>query len=169
MQLKKNLKSQAQVITAILLVLIAITMIVIIANFAINFVTDKLGESDCIDYVGKIEFTNNIKYTCYDATNSLLKIQVHVGDIENSIQGFTISVSSDSSQNFEIRDQEETTEVTMFDASTTLTIPKKNEERTYIISGIISKPDRIDIYPILEDDRTCDSSNTLTFISYCSE
>ncbi len=168
MQLKKNLKSQAQVITAILLVLIAITMIVIIANFAISFVTDKLGESDCIDYIGKIEFTNNIKYTCYDTDSQLIKLQVHVGDIEGSIKGFTISVSSDSSQNFEIKDQETTTGVTMFDASPTLTIPGKNEERTYIISGITSKPDRLDIYPILEDDRTCDSSNTLTFITECS-
>jgi len=171
-------KSQSQVIGSVLLILIVVGLIVIVSGFAMSFIKNKLSDSSCVDIVGKVEFTNNVKYTCYDGDTDVMSAQVHVGDIEEEIQGFTISVVSDSSESFEIKNDTLAADINegraiMFKPLLApfvgkLLIPGKNSEKTYNITGITKKPDSLAIYPILKDGKTCDSSDTLKIITACS-
>ena len=178
-------KSQSQVITTVLLILITISLVVVISSFAISFVKEKLSESDCTDIIGKVEIRNNPQYTCYklisagdDTTtpptppNAELNIQVHIGDIED-LEGFTISVDAQGSSNsYEIKNNTpETNELNMYteilNYEDKLLIPGKNSEKTYTISSITEKPETINIYPILKDGKTCNPSDTYKFIANC--
>ena len=162
-------KSQSQVVGSVLLILIVVALIVIVSGFAVSFIKNKLSDSSCVDVIGKVEIANNVKYTCYTKlsdTSGFMSVQVHVGDIEEEIQGFTISVVSDSSKNFEIRDGKGTEGVIMYNGVSVLEIPEQNSERTYNIT-VEKKPDSLAIYPILNDGKTCDSSDTLKIIVDC--
>ena len=166
-------KSQSQVVGSVLLILIVVALIVIVSGFAVSFIKGKLSDSNCVDIIGKVEVANNVKYTCYNDVTNVMSVQVHVGDIEEEIQGFTISVVSDSSENFEIINDTVVSRVVMFKPLLApfigdLLIPGKNSERTYNITGITKKPDSLAIYPILKDGKTCDSSDTLKIITACS-
>ncbi|MBT4165567.1 hypothetical protein HOE04_00840 [archaeon] len=165
-------KSQSQVITTVLLILITISLIVVISAFAISFVNNKLSDSDCLDIADKVTIINDLRYTCYDS-NGKLNLQVHVGDIEEGeIEGFTISVSSEGSSNSYEIPEDPNDKVTMFKPPTEpLEIPSKNTEKTYTItdSTLQSIPDTIKIYPILKDGKTCDASDTYKFIATCDE
>jgi len=170
----KNSKSQSQVITAILLILIAMTLIVIISGFAISFVKDKLGEKSCVDVIGKVEFTDNTKYTCYDINGPTMRVQVHIGDLTEEIIGFTISTEiAGSSDNFEIKNGTnyvDAPKVIMYRPitgyETKILIPPRNSEKTYNIT-VSGEPDNLKIYPILADGTSCDSSDTLITITHC--
>jgi flagellin-like protein len=165
-------KSQSQVITTVLLILITISLVVVISSFAISFVKEKLSESDCTDIIGKVEIRNNPQYTCYNEATDKLNIQVHIGDIED-LEGFTISVDAQGSSNsYEIKNNTpETNELNMYteilNYEDKLLIPGKNSEKTYTISSITEKPETINIYPILKDGKTCNPSDTYKFIANC--
>jgi hypothetical protein len=155
-----------------MLILITIILVVIISGFAIGFVRDKLSESDCIDILGEVKFTNNVKYTCYDEDESTIKVQVHIGDKIKEISGFTISTVSASSQSYEVKNNTDETSIIMFDPLEAplvdkLIIPGKNSERTYNLTSVSEKPDAIKIYPILKDGKTCNPSDTIEFIADC--
>lgn len=169
-----NKKSQSQVITVILLILITIVLVVMLSGFAINFVKSKLSESNCLDVTSKIEFTDNTKYTCFDSINQKVRVQVHVGDITEEIQGFKISVDAQgSSQEFTIINNTQSggTNSIVYESQTAtkLYIPGINSEKTYELWGIAKKPDYVSIYPILIDGKSCEASDSIQFLSICNQ
>ncbi len=107
-------KAQSQIVTAVLLILIVIALAVVVLNFSMNFVKDKLSGTGCFEAVDKVTFTNSNKYTCYyteiikvgneDVTKHLLNLQVHIGDINESISGFLIETGGASTISREILD-----------------------------------------------------------------
>jgi len=72
-------RSQSQIITTILLILIGVIAAGIIMSFIIPFIKDKLQGGDCLDVVNKIEISSG--YTCYNTTDDLnyTHVQVHIG------------------------------------------------------------------------------------------
>lgn len=163
-------RSQSEVITTVLLILLVITSVVILMNFVIPFVKNQLSGSDCFNVVDKIEITNNDMYTCYNSSlnSNELSVQVHIGDIADKISGFTISLGGASSKTYIIKNNTETTDVIMYDRTTTLLVlPEKNEERTYLIRGVSTKPDNIKVYPILINNKVCNSASTINSVSIC--
>jgi hypothetical protein len=134
-------------------------------NIVIPFVKKQLAGSDCFDVADKIEITNNDMYTCYNSNK--LYVQVHIGDVADKIQGFSISLGGASSSTYTIKNDSESDGITMYDGLTTLVLPNKNEERTYIINGVSSKPDNIKVYPILTNGKVCDSASTINNIDIC--
>jgi flagellin-like protein len=165
---KRGLKGQSQIIGAILLILLVIISAMIIMGFAIPFVRDNLSGTECLDAVGKIEIRNNPAYTCYDSVGTNMRVQIHVGDIEDVIKGFQIAIESGGDSNsYKIVNGTSSTEVSMYSGGN-VEAPGKNQERTYTISGINSLPDRISVYPILNDDKTCDVSDFSDNLASCS-
>jgi flagellin-like protein len=167
----KDKKGQSQIVTAVLLILIVIALAVLILNFSTNFVKDKLEGTGCFEAVGQVTFTNSPKYTCFRDTDPLstadhLLLQVHLGDFDDEIAGFLIETGGADTQSIEIRPDGTATGVTMFDGTTTLQLPGKNEERTYIISAATS-PDSVKIYPILIDEQVCEASDVLESVGLC--
>jgi flagellin-like protein len=153
-------RSQSEVITSVLLILVVITSIVIVTNFVVPFVKKQLSGSDCFDVADKIEVTSSDRYTCYNENTGTVSVQIHLGDISDKISGFSIVLGGASTKNYKISNGTATSGVVMYrgGAGLNLEVPGKNEERTYNFTGITSKPDKINVYPILKDGRICDSA-----------
>ncbi len=166
-----NKKAQSQIVASVLLILIVIATVVIIMNFVIPFVRNQLSGADCLDVTGKVSIQNNPKYTCID--DNEVSVQVHVGDINESLGGFMIELGGASSMSFEIRNEETGVDgdgVRMYEKTDVepLELPGKNEERTYVIVYEGGYVDFIKVYPILLNDKTCDSSDIVNNIGQCT-
>jgi len=160
-------KSQSEVITTVLLILLVLASIVIVMNFVVPFVKNQLSGSDCFNVADKIQITNNDMYTCYNSSSSKLNVQVHIGDVVDKIEGFSISLGGASSSVYTIKNGTTVTNVAMYGGSTNLILPGKNEEKTYVISGVSSRPDNIKVYPILTNGKSCDSVETINEVTMC--
>ena len=168
-------KAQSQIVTAVLLILIVIALAVVVLNFSMNFVKDKLSGTGCFEAVDKVTFTNSNKYTCFndsdrsvDGTDDDLLLQVHIGDINESISGFLIETGGASTISREIQEGEPVANVKMHDGEEILEIPGKNEERTYTFT-LESYPETVKIYPILTDGQVCEASDILEKIILCRD
>lgn len=168
-------KAQGEVISTILLVMIAIAAIVVIFNFAIPFVKDKLKEKECFDYNGILEIVNSDKYTCYhkkEADTTLypddyyrLIIRVKIGDLEEEdvvpLKGFQVIVNTDDKpqQRFTITKSGPNTGVVSYSGDP-IDIPDRNGERTYNLTlNTNLKPNSTIIYPILENEKECSTAS----------
>jgi hypothetical protein len=118
-----------------------------------------------LDIVNQIEIKNNLKYTCYDSASKIMKIQIHIGDRRDKIAGLTLSLLSlGASNNYEINDSTMPSGVSVGSGSN---LPGRNEERTYSVSNINSKPDSIKAYGKTANGMTCDSSEPYNNIPNC--
>ena len=148
---------------------------VIIMNFAVPFVNKSLSGTDCFEVIGQVEITNNEKYNCFapDGGNSSegnLRLQVHIGDINDSLSGFLVELGGASTKSVQIKNGNINEDgVMMFgnEDNASLEVPGKNEERTYIIKEVL--PDVVRVYPLLKDGKVCDTFDSLESISLCSE
>lgn len=162
-----NSKSQSEITSTILLILLVISAIVIIAGFVFPFVKNELEKSNCFKTINEIEIKNNPSYTCYDAVAHKMRVQIHLGDNE-LIKGFAIVLGGNSSRNYKVTPDypdEIGSEISMY-PSGNIALPGKNEERIYVIAHG-SKPDYIQVYPILENKKMCDSSEVYNQIEDC--
>lgn len=158
-------KAQSQVITAVLLILIVISLAIIILNFTVPFVKDKLSGTGCLDVVGQVSFSNNPSYTCFDGNNNEIRLQVHIGNVDEILEGFLIEIGGASTKSLQITDGSIVNNVKMFNGSNTLELPGRNEERTYIINE--SSLETIKIYPLLKDDNVCESTDLIETLDLC--
>ena len=167
-------KAQSQIVTAVLLILIVIALAVVVLNFSMNFVKDKLSGTGCFEAVDKVTFTNSNDYTCIDTKGTVTKdddvlnLQVHIGDINESISGFLIETGGATTISREIKEGETADNVTMYGGGGTLELPGKNEERTYVFDFTIT-PETVKIYPILTDGQVCEASDILEKIILCKD
>jgi len=157
-------KAQSQIVATVILILLVVVSAGIIVGIVVPFVQEKLETTGCLDILGEVSITDNLKYSCYDIAGTEMKVQIHVGGIdEGTLEGIQIVLEKEgSSDSYKVN--EGSTELTMLGGSVEL--PGKNEERTYIIN-VGEKPDAVRIYPILEDEETCDASDSLLKISSC--
>lgn len=166
-------RGQSQIVSTVLLILISITAVMIVIGFVVPFIKKQLSGTDCLEVSGKIEIKNNLKYTCYDLENNQMRVQVHMGDVGNVTKGFQLSIDVEgSTKAFEITKDSDTIENLNMYGSTIenpieLRIPQRGGEVTYVISNVNSKPDSITAYPILNNDKMCEASDTLTEINIC--
>ena len=157
-------KSQSEIITSVLLILIVMALAVIILNFSTGFVKEKLSDTSCFDAVGKINFVSSTKYTCLVNANQIF-LKVHLGDVK-SISGLLISIGGANTKSINIVDEGTISGVKMYGStSSTLQLPKKNEERTYVID-VTSVPESIKINAIV-NEKVCDTSDTINSLVAC--
>ena len=169
-------KAQSQIVTAVLLILIVIALAVVVLNFSMNFVKDKLSGTGCFEAVDKVTFTNSKDYTCIDTKGTdakdddVLNLQVHIGDINERISGFLIETGGASTISREIKNNTQIGDVKMYNSAVDdlkLDIPGRNEERTYVFD--IESPETVKIYPILTDGQVCEASDILEKIILCKD
>ena len=168
---RKLKKSQSQIVSSVLLILISIIAIMMIIGFIIPFIQNQLSKGNCIEIINQIEIQNNPKYTCWDVGGDRMLIQVHVSDNE-PIKGFAIELGGASSNTIEITDDTDvSTNVHMYheidEVGNKMIIPDKNEEKTYNLTTTSGKPDSIRLYPIMTNGVTCDKADVLNKINNC--
>jgi hypothetical protein len=170
MKIKKKKLAQSEVISAVLLILIVIIAVFIVIGFIFPFVKNQLSESDCIKVIDKIGISENSKYTCYDSTNSELRVQIYLGDILDQMNSFRIETGGAETTSVDIVAGAEADAgiLCMFsDCLKTIELPGKNEQKTYVLKSVLSKPDIIKVYPVLKTGKICSSSNSVTSVPDC--
>ena len=161
-----NKKAQSQVVGAVILILIVIASAMVIMGFILPFIKNQLSGTECLDVSGKILIKNNPTYTCYESTTTNMSVQILVKDVQNITKGFQISVESGGSSK-SVSVINGTTDNVYMLGSGAIEVPGRNEERTYIISGINNLPDSVSVYPILNNGKTCDASDVLNSVVNC--
>lgn len=171
----KSKRSQGEVISTILLILLVIAASVMIISFIIPFIQNILKGTKCSDYNGKIYSTENSKYTCYNSAKKILFLQIKFnGNLDKKdaelIKGLKIVVETGTdSKIFELTPPNSLPplSIQMYDGHS-LELPQINEEKTYNISTIDSKPSQVIIYPVLKDNQNCATvAHTINFVQTC--
>jgi len=152
-----NKRSQSQIISTVILILLVLATATIIFSFALPFVKDRLSSGNCLDVVGKVGIDHNPKYTCYvydtEEPPALtgVKMKIQIEDVSDLIDGFNINLGGADSETLEIIDGATIDEV---DEGAEIELPGDNEARTYVIA-ISDKPDDIKVYPVLKGGKVC--------------
>jgi|SRR3989344_3427167 len=165
MEIRKY-KSQSEIVTSVLLILLVVVAVMIIFAFVVPFVKDKISSGDCLDVAGKIEISSG--WTCHNGT--VMLVQVHVLNVKELIDGFSIELGGASTDNYKIKNNTYVAGARMCNVAsgTNVTLPPNdNTERTYVITST-TKPDVVRIYPILKGGKACEASDTITEIEDCS-
>ena len=158
-------RSQSEIVSTVILILIVLASAAIIISFVVPFVKDRLSGSGCLDVANQIKIVDS-QYTCYmtdEFGSQILFVQVHIGK-NDSIKGFTISLGGASSSNYNVIPGELDNVYPYLNGN--LELPGENQERTYMIYSV-PKPDSITVYPILENGKTCEG-DTINVIEDCS-
>ena len=153
-------RSQSQIITTVLLILIGVIAAGVIMTFVIPFIKEKLQSGDCLEVVNQIEISSG--YTCYDGT--MQTVQIKIEDIRDLIIGFAVELGGPSSQTTKIVEGNPEN-VVMYDGDN-FEIPNSTTSRTYNIT-IDTKPDYISVYPILKNSKICPVSDSVIDIEDC--
>lgn len=81
MFIKKNKKSQADIIVNVLLILIGIAAVSIVSYFIMGFVRNNLTNTDCLNTVGQIRINLESNTTNYNSVTKNLTVSVErIGD-----------------------------------------------------------------------------------------
>jgi len=162
---KKEKRSQSQIIGAILLILITVVAAGLIMAFVVPFIKEKLPEKNqnCLDVISKVRISSG--YTCYNLTNNVQLVQVHIDDIRDSIKGFTIELGGPSSRAVRVVEDDAHLGVRMYGGGG-FELPNNTEERTYIID-LTNKPTYIAVYPVLKNNKLCEASDTVRDVEDC--
>jgi flagellin-like protein len=163
-----NKKSQSEVISTVILILIVITAGSLIAAFVINYVRDHMNNG-CADISGKIEIKSNPDYTCYDGVNNKTRVQIHFGEIENnSIKNIRVLINiGGSTKNTYIMDPDSWPNgASIYNNDTLQKIPAPGEDVTYVLNS--EKPDSINVLVTLNTGKKeiCDADKANT-INLC--
>lgn len=167
-------KAQSTIIATVLLVLFVLVAGMFLSTFAINFVKDQMSKSDCFDITNELEITNNVEYTCYNSGPGVMSVQVKIGEIRSEISGIKIEINEgaeiytyDILASSIIENGPLLSTVSIPHPLDDDNLPRDNGAYTYRISNIGNKPDVIRVYAILNDNRICDESESVTFIEDC--
>jgi len=162
----KNKRGLSGFITVLIMIIIVIVGVAIIWKVINKTVEENLeGAQTCYEILGKVEF--NSEYTCYFDDDEKMQFSINVGDGE--VDGLLISISDgESSTSFTITNEFQTIEnLEGFGGYTQVKTPGKNSGLTYVASGILNKPVKLDVVPII-DGETCSTGDTFTDIYNCS-
>lgn len=166
----KQKLAQSEVVSSVLLILIVIVAVFIVIEFIFPFVKNQLSESDCIKVVDKIQIQENSKYTCYNSEKKGLNVQVYLGDILDQISSFRIEAGGAETKSVDVvaGNAGDAGVLCMFaDCLKNIELPGKNEQKTYVLKEVLSKPDIIKVYAVLKSGKICSSSNSVTSVPAC--
>jgi len=168
----KNKKALSTVIATVLMILLVLAAITIVWTFVNKFVKDKTeGTQSCFDVESSEKVTINNYYTCYNDSSDEVQFSINIEDAE--IDGLLITIlAGGNSKSFTLTN--DSTVVSnlkpyMGNYGTAVTLPGKNEGKTYVAGGFvgISKIDSIKIAPIIEE-KQCGQSDLTFQIDDCA-
>jgi hypothetical protein len=171
-----NKKGLSGVITAVILIALAMAVTGIIWFVISNLVEDQLeGVESCFGIYEKVEI--NEKYTCYDSINEEVQFSINVGDIE--LEELIVSLEGIGGKQSIILNGTNAVPLNYLKyyggvyggepSPDIVKMPSKNGGRTYVVGGNFpqtSSPDLIEIIPIIKG-KQCDVIDTITNIVDC--
>lgn len=153
-------KAVSPVVASVMLVLLAVTLVIIIARFAIPFVKESLyGSGDCFKANEELKIDVEEGYACYylDVAQHKVKITIKRGT-GVAVNRFMLVVSGEGNSDSFVIQGGEVEGVTMLDGTTSLQLPKPGERKTYILS-VSNRIDYAEVVPIVKGGKLCSASD----------
>ncbi len=160
--LKKEKKGISGVITAVIMVALAMVAVIIVWGVVVPLIKNQLSETEsCFGVSGKVTINN--MYTCYNSTSENFQFSITIKDID--VEKVLVAVSSKGETKSYTLNNSLNSDLIGYEGGTT-TIPSKNSGKTYIASGFSEKPDLIQISPVV-NGKTCEPTDSLSEIDNC--
>ncbi len=168
----KNKRGMSMIVTAVILIGLVMVAAVIVWVVVRNIIQDQLESVEsCFGIYDKVTINN--RYTCYDnsvPTDNKTHFSIDIKDID--VDSVIVSISGAGATNsYTLTNQSQTIENLANYGSTgfgtdIINLPKKNAALTYVASGFTTKPDLIQIAPVI-DGQQCEVSDSLAEIDAC--
>jgi flagellin-like protein len=162
MKKKYPKKSQSELITTVLLILISIAAVVLVSSYVMNIIKNNLKNTDCFQTTGQLEI--NMDNTYYKTSDTNFYFSIERGTKEFNLSGIAVSYgNSYTTKTVKIIAGETSTEVYYYDndgtwKNTLMKIPQAGEKRAYKISST-SAVTKLSIAPIMIKGTTCDKTD----------
>ncbi len=165
----KNTKGLSGIVTAILMIALVMAAAVLIWGVVSSTIKKQVESTEsCFGNFEKV--TLNRIYTCYDYVNNYFRFSINIGDID--VEKVIVAVSSEgTTKNYEITSEGGTISglgnypSPSFGAET-ISLPGKNEGKTYVSNEFSDVPDLIKIAPVI-DGQQCEVSDSVSDIGSC--
>lgn len=155
----QNKKSQGEIITTVLLILVGIAAVVIVSSFVINMVRENLKGTDCFKTAGQLKINVEDGHTWYNAVAEQISISIERGEKDFNMTGIAV-VLGDGAQSKSYIIKTGTAEgITMHDSTAALSLPDPSEARTYIIDVGGLKVNQAKAVPMIYPDERCNEGS----------
>jgi len=102
--LLKSTRSQSEVITTVLLVLIGIVAVGLLSAFVINFVRTNLQSSDCLGLQGQVTINTDDAVTFFNLTSNVSQLVVERTQKDFNLSGLNVILENDGgAKSYKIR------------------------------------------------------------------
>ncbi len=159
----KNKRSQAELITTVLLILVAIAAVWLVSTFVIKLITDYLKPTDCFKTTGQLTVNLDGGYTYYDTNAKTLHLSISRGEAGFNLSGISVIMGDGaSSKKVRITDGNSSIGVSMFGTpALPVIIPGTQETKTYLITAtdVVTK---VSVASILINDLDCKETDSKT-------
>ena len=156
-------RSQSEVITTVLMVLIGIVAVGLLSTFVINLVRDNLKSSDCLQLQGKITLDTGSGFTFFNLTDKYSYVVVKNDWAGSNLTGLNIILDDGmKSKTYKIRVTDSDAKVKMFDGSNPLLPQSSNPKETYKINSSsdfkTSVVKTVSVIPVLAGETACNDA-----------
>ncbi len=164
-------KALSQIVAVVFIILLTVSSVMIVAEFAVPFVKKNLyASNECIAYKEYFKFDEDSGFSCYDAPSGGYKISVlaKADDSDNNIAGFKL-VYSDGNlfQAVDVLEGNSPGSIKMLsDSSKNIEIPKTGETRSYLYTSS-NLYYSVEVVPVLKSGRVCEKTDYIKIKSSC--
>lgn len=174
MNLKNSKKSQSEIITTVLLILISIAAVVLVSSFILNMVRDNLKGTECFQTTGQIELKMEDGFTFFNNSgDKMLYLSIGRGIKDFNLSGIIVVYSND--RNSETKKIKAGTidgniyyynNAGNWDNLTSISVPSAGQMKAYRmnVGGMTVK--KVTIYPILQSGQECENADEKTIPTY---
>jgi len=158
-------KGISGVITVVLMIALVMAAAAIVWGIVNSTLKDQVeGAKSCFGNFNKV--TINPIYTCYDSTAKTVQFSLSIGDID--VDEVLVGISSaGASGSYTLTNiDQQGIGLTLYPSGGEVKLPGKNAGLTYVASGYTSKPDLIQIIPVIAGQQ-CEVSDTISGIESC--
>ena len=163
----KSKKSQAELITTVLLILIGIAAVVLVSAFVISLVKNNLQGADCFQTTGQLEIKTDSGQTFFNSTLTpkVMSISIKRGSKDFNLTGIQVVLGDGkTSKSYSISASGGSSEVKMADGTAPPTLPDRGMYQTYLINTTLTNVNTLEIVPVIYPKTTCDEGKVTTTI-----
>jgi flagellin-like protein len=161
----KNRKALSGVVTTVIMIALIMAAGVLIWSFVKNMIEDETSQAEsCFGIFNKVSINND--YTCHNSLEDEMWVSINMGDID--VEELLISIAGANSKIFRISNSNQDLNdfLNYPNKNIGVTLPQKNGGKTYVVTGIATKPDGIYIAPKIKG-KQCEASDSLEEIDDC--
>lgn len=170
--MKFNKKSQSEVITTVLLILISIAAVVLVSSFILNMVKNNLKGTECFQTMGQIEIKMDGGNSWFNYTSKNLTISISRGSKEFNLSKIIIVYGNEFKNNqVEIKTGGSYNDVYYNNFSgdwdnNNLALPEASGLMTYIVSKVPINVTSVSIVPTVAGGSQCEKVDEKDIPSY---